>query len=797
MRILDKKLLRGIARSKGQALAATMVILCGAASYICMASAHRDLKDTRDAYYKTCRFADFTIHLERAPMTAMTRLYDIPGVREVRGRIVEDAKIFVKGTDESKIGRIVSMPDLRRPVINDISIESGNYFLEGTRNEVIVNDPFVKANGLKVGDTIEALIDEKKHKLRIVGTALSPEYVYMIRNPQEIIPDPKKFGILWVPQSFAEMAFDMNGACNNIVGLVDAQIDSDEERGPLDAILDSAEKTLKPYGVFASIKRGDQISHRFLSDEITGLEVGAKIVPTIFMGVAAFILMVLLNRMVRHERTQIGLLKAYGYSNFSISFHYLKYALIMAALACVGGFAFGQWMANGLLGIYVDFYKFPLLKSSIHFDVVLKSAIIATLSAVAGATSAASRASAIRPAESMRPPTPRSAHRTLLERIPALWRSTSFVWKMVLRNVARYRLRASFSVLGVMISSGLLLIGFFGSDSVDYMLDFQFSNSRLEDIKLMLTTERGKDAIHEIQRLEHVRHAEASLVYPFEITSQWHKKRSVVTGVVPGSRLSRLFDEEGRTVNVEGMGLIVSDKLAEMLAVEPGSRVILKPLQGRVTKEVEVTVRKVVRQYLGSGAYMDHRLLSRILDEPFVMNAALLVIEPGTEKLVESELKDVPGIAEVDLKEEALNALRSTLAESMNISNAFLCFFSGVIAFAVIYNTTIVSLMERRRELASLRVMGFTKAEVGRIMYYENFLLSFFGILLGMPFGVALCKVLVNAYDTELYRLPFHIEGSTFATSILLTIGFVTLANLSVAHRVAKLDLIEVLKLRE
>ncbi len=788
--VLHRKLLRTIFRSWGQSLAVIAVVVCGSACYITIYSAYLNLRLTRDTYYAQCHFADFEIMLERAPAAAVFKIAEIPGVRHARARIVRDVNVDIEGVDEPRIGRIVSMPNPRAPVLHDIVVTEGRYFEPGAQSEVIVNDRFAEANGLQLGDRIHVSMEDKKYPLRIVGLGLSAEYVYMIRNVQELVPSPERFGILWVPTDFAETALDMRAACNNILG----DVDRPEE---LDLILDQAEKLLKPFGVFAKVKREDQISNRFLSDEIHGLGVSARIIPTLFLGVAALILLVLLNRMVRMERTQIGLLKAYGYSDWTVAFHYVEYALILAVAGCLGGFALGARLSVGILRLYVDFYQFPLLEFRVYPDVLTWAMGLSIGFAVAGATFAAVRAARIHPAESMRPEAPRFAHRIWLERFPRLWRAVGFTWKMILRNIGRNAFRASLNIFGVAVSTGLLIMGFFTMDAMYYGMEYQFNEVQREDVKISFQGERGRDALYDMQRFRHVRYAEPLLEYPFEVRAGWRKKDIIVIGLPQEAQLLKLMTFRRGEISIPERGVILGDYLAGELGVVPGDRILMKPLMGRVTREREVVVHGITEQFLGTTAYMDLHALSRILDEPFAMNAALLRIEKGAEQAVNRAFKDIAGIASVGFREKAYQSLLDTLAESMRIMNVTLLAFAGVIAFSIIYNVTSVSLAERQRELASLRVLGFTAGETGSILYYENFLLGVIGMAFGIPVGMFLSRLLVRAYESDLYRLPFHIDQTTYVISIALTTGFVALANWAVRRKIHGLDLVEVLKERE
>ena len=790
LKVLNRKLFRTLWKTRGQALAIAAVIMGGAAAYIAVNSVHRNLTLTRDTYYSQYRFADFEIMLERAPQTAVFKLETVPGVRRVRGRITDEVNVDVEGEDEPRIGKIVSMPDRRLHVLNDIHISRGRYFEPNAQDEVVLSERFALENGLDLGDRIGVTVNNKKYSLRIVGLGLSPEYVYMIRNIQELIPSPERFGVLWVPEAFAETALSMRSAYNNIIGTA-------ESEDALDEILDKAEEILDPYGVFVKIKKENQISNRFLSDEIRGLEVSAKIFPTIFLAIASLILLVLLNRMVRKERTEIGLLKAYGYSNFSVAGYYIKYALVLGLLGCSMGYVLAKVIAGWIIGVYVNIYQFPLLEQRDYPDILVRAFGLTVIFAVLGAVMAAWQAANIDPAESMRAEAPKSATRTLIERITIIWRNLSFTWKMIVRNVSRNRFRAGLSVFGVTVSSAILIMGYFSIDALDYMLEFQFRDSQREDVKVSFPIERGKNALHEAARFPFVRAAEPMLQYPFEIRSKWRKKDTVVVGLPPNSTMMKLIDDRRQPVEIGEHGLVMSMRLARDLDVVPGDTVTLKPLQGRVTDETDVTVSKVVKQYLGTSGYMNLSELSRVVDQAYAVNTVLLRTEEGKESALNKALKDVPGVSSIEIKEVSYQNLKNTLAENMSVMNFMLVIFAGIISFAVIYNVTTVALTERQRELASLRVLGFSASEVGRIVYLENFLLAGIGLVLGFPVGMGICKLLVRAYDTELYRLPYHLEERTFLITAGMITVFVLISNFAVRHKLLNLDMVEVLKARE
>ena len=790
MRTLDKKMLRTMWRHRSQILAAMAVVTCGTACFICLASLHEDLKLTRDTYYAQNRFADFEIRLERAPTSTLYELEEIPGVRQVRGRIVEDVKLDVEGVSEARMGRIVSVPDTGGGFLNGVVIRSGNYFESGAQNEVILSEQFAQANNLVVGDHIKATIDGKKHTLKIIGLGLSPEYVYTIRNVQELVPSPDRFGILWVTRDFAEFALSMEGACNSIIGSVQSE-------DQLDAILIAAENHLDTYGIFAKTKRKDQLSNLILSDEIRNLGVVSRVIPTVFLGISALVILILLNRMVRNERTQIGLMKAYGYSSLSIATHYLKFALVISATGCILGFVVGQYFAGQMIEMYVQFFSFPILQSRIYPNILSQAMGISIIFSLIGAMSAAYRAAKIHPAESMRPEAPPIGHRIFLERIEPLWQRLGFTWKMITRNITRHKFRSGINVFGVMISTALLIIGFFSIDGIDYLMEFEYEKMQRQDVRVSFYLERGKEALYDAKRFEHVDYAEPMLQYPFTLTNDWRTRDVLIVGLQRHSRLQRLLDTEERTVDIGESGLVLSKKLAEMMSLNVGDRVKIKPMIGRVTDEKVVRVSKIIQQYFGASGYMNIEALSRVLNESYAMNSVLLATAPGKAKFMNDELEDIPAVSSIEVKEDSIRNMNETIQMNMKVTSFVTVLFAGIISFSIIYNITSVSLAERERELASLRVMGFSREEVGRILYHENIALGVVGLVLGLPLGIAISKALVTAFDTEMIRLPYHLEPRTFIISITLTLFFVLVSNLAIRRKIHHLDLVETLKERE
>lgn len=791
MKVLHRKLWRDLWQSKGQVLAVLAVITCGIAVYVAFLSSYYNLILSRDAYYAQYRFHDFSIQLEKAPQTAVLRIKELPGVRDARGRIVKDVNLALEGRDDNKVGRLISLPRTASQPIDGVHLVSGRLLSEQV-DECLVNDAFLQANQLSLGDRLQVTVNGRRQSLKIVGTVYSPEYIYAIRNAAEMFPNPEKFGLIWVQTEWAESRLDLQNAINEIVAEV-----YDPEA--LDALLDQADKRLKSYGIHAKVKREQQLSHWYFNSEIEGLEVSATVTPAIFLMIAALILVILLTRMVRRERPQIGLLKAYGYSTLQLAAHYLKFAGLIGALGGLLGFVFGQWMGSGMIQLYVSFYTLPVLRYQFYPGLLLNAMAISMGCAMAAALLVVRTVAGISPATAMRAESPRSAHKTWLEHLPWLWQRLSFTHKIIFRNMARYPLRSGFTVLGVMLSTVIVLMGYFSGDAVQYMLEHQFEKVQREDLRVAFYLERGSAALNEARRWPHVRRVEPLLNYPFELRKGWRKKEVLVMGLPDQMQLFQLLDTENQPVRLRGNGLTLLDITARELGVTVGDTLTLKPLV-RFEREREVQVEAIVRQYIGGGAYMRLEALSRLLGESQAFSTLLIQTDspdPAQTQALQAVLKEIPAVASVEVKQDSLDNFNQTIGESMGLSMFFLSFFAGIIAISVIYNATAINITERSREMASLQVLGYTPREVGRMVFNENLYLSLLGLLLGLPMGTWMCMALTQAYTTDVFRFPFYLSPRTYVITSLTILCYVLVTNFLSRQRIRRLDLVDVLKSRE
>jgi putative ABC transport system permease protein len=787
VRALQRKLWRDLWHLRGQVTAIGLVVACGVATVVTTRTAYDSLVVSRAAYYGQYRFADVFASLKRAPEGLAREIERIPGVAAVRTRIVFDVTLDVPGLHEPATGRLVSIPERRVPILNDLHLRSGRWIEPGRRDEVLVSEAFARANGLREGDAFGAVLNGRWQKLRIAGIALTPEYVYEIRGT-DLFPDNKRFGVMWMSRDAMGPAFEMDGAFNDVVLSLAPGASEAEVIAQLDRLLER-------WGGLGAIGRHDQISNRFLSDEIAQNRITGTVVPAIFLGVAAFLLNVVLRRLVATQRDQIAVLKAFGYSSASVAGHYLALALVAVAGGALLGSALGLWWGKAIHRMYMDFYRFAVWGFEAGPRTFALAIGVAGVAAFVGALGAVRAAVALPPAEAMRPEAPARFRAGAIERV-GLRHLLSPAARMLVRNLARRPGRAALSVLAMALAVGLLVVGRFFIDSVTALTDIQFRIVQRDDATLAFYEPLPERARYDVEHLPGVLRAEPWRAVPVRLRFEHRTKRTAVFGIEPGTELRRLVDADLVEVPLPQSGLVLTQRLGDILGVRVGDEVTIEVLEGDRAKR-RARVAGFVDELIGLSAYMDARALAALLREGRSVSGAWLRVDASREVDLYAELEQTPAVASVMLKGVLLRSFDETVARSMGVFNTVLVSFACVIAFAMVYNAARIALSERARELSSLRVLGFTQAEVTWLLLGEQAILTLASIPLGLVIGYLVSAWIVGAYQWELFRLPFVVDARTAAFAILVTVLAAVGSGLVVGRRIARLDLVAVLKTRE
>ncbi|MCA9198080.1 MAG: FtsX-like permease family protein [Planctomycetales bacterium] len=787
IRAIDRKLLRDLSHTKGQALAISLVISCGVAMFIMSLSTLESLRITRQRYYDNYAFAHVFARLKRAPESLRERIAEIPDVASVTTRVVQDVTLDIPSLPEPAVGRLISLPPRRNEGLNRIFLREGRYVERNRGGEVLVGESFAKAHDLHPGDSVLAIMNGRKQSLKIVGVALSPEYILQIREG-ELLPDEKRFGIFWMDQEELAAVFDMDGAFNDVTMRL-LRGASEQE------VLDRLDDLIEPYGGVGSYGRDQQLSHRYLSDEMSQLRTMGMIAPMIFLSVAAFLLNVVMSRQIRVQREQIAALKAFGYNKYEVGWHYLKLVLLISAIGMVLGVVFGVQLGRNLTVMYTRFYKFPVFQFFLDWRIVISSVFVSGMAAALGTFASVRSAIRLPPAEAMRPEPPANYRPTLAER-SGLGFLLSPAGRMIMRNLERQPLKSFLSCLGIAMAVSVLILGAFMEDSLDYIIHFQFFLSQRYDMNVALIEPSSPETIHEIRHLPGVVHCEPYRAVATKMRFGPIERRVGIMGLAEDSDLFRLINEREAPVAMPPDGLMLSSKLAELLGAKLNDRITVEVQEGdREVRLVPVTA--LVTEFGGTNAYMSAPALHRLLQETDTISGAFLTIDQNRSEPLYRKLKNTPRVASVSVKDAALQSFHDTIAENLSSMRAFNIMFACVIAFGVVYNNARISVAERSRELATLRVIGFTRSEISRILLGEMAIITALAIPLGMLMGYGFGWYMTQGLDTEVYRIPLVINPTTYAFAACVVILATIISSIGVRRQLYNLDLVAVLKTKE
>ncbi len=787
MRALDLKLFRDLWHIRGQAIAIAVVIACGVSTVVMSFGTLSSLQLTRDAYYERQRFAEVFASLKRAPNPLAEDIARIEGVKRVHTRIVKFATLDVEGMEEPITGQLISLPGNGRSALNEIVLRQGRLPDPDRPDEIVLGEPFADAHKLRPGGHIVATINGHKRQLDIVGIALSPEYIYAI-GPGALMPDDERFGIIWMGREAMAASYDLDAAFNDVSLTL-------MRSANVEAVIDRLDGLLGPYGGVGAYPREDQISNAFITNEMEQLKGMGSIVPPIFLGVAAFLLNVVITRIIATEREQIGLLKAFGYSDFAVGILYLKLVMLVTVVGIAFGFLAGAWFGRAVTEIYTDFFRFPVLYFHLELKVFAAAGTVSLLATGLGALSAIRKVINMPPAVAMQPAPPTTYRRGILTAVGAAQR-LSQPTLMILRHIGRWPLRTGLTTLGIALSVAILIASLFFFDSVEHLVDTFFHHGQRQDATVVFNEPRTTRSLHEIRGLPGVIAAEPFRAVAAKLRLGIRSERASITGLDENTVMNRVLDIDLEAVSLPKTGLVLSTKMAELLGARRGDRVTVEALEGR-RPVVEVPVTAVIEEYIAAPAYMHRLALNRLMGEGRLVSGAYIQVDASRAKDLYRQLKDTPAVAGVTLQTAALATFRKTMAETLDIMMSFYVMFGGLIAVGVVYNSARVSLSERGRELASLRVLGFTRGEVSYILLGELAILTLASLPFGCFIGLGLAHVIVTNLDTELFRLPLVIEPATYALAITTVLVASVVSGLIVRRRIDSFDLIAVLKTRE
>lgn len=788
MGALNIKLFRDLYRLWAQALAVALVMACGVATLILAIGVHRSLEETRSAYYERYRFGDIFASAVRAPMSVAATIAEIDGVAAAEPRIVQPVLLDIVGMREPATGQLISLPADGHIGVNGLFLSQGRLPEAGRSNEAVVSALFAKAHGFTPGATLSATVGGSKIRLTIVGIVYSPEFVYAL-GPGEMMPDDRRFGVFWLPEETIAALSDLEGAFNSIALRI--MPGASEDR-----IIERLDQTLAPYGGTGAIARKDQQSEAFLDGELDQLGGMARTIPPVFLLISAFLINIIMSRLIALEREQIGLLKALGYGRLSVVGHYLKLVLMIAALGILVGFAAGTWLGHELTVLYSAFFSFPFLIFRTSPDIYFIAAGVTVVAAVFGGLQAIRTAFSLPAAVAMRPPAPIVYRQLFKNGFLARLKFFSQLTIMAIRHLIRHPLRSFLTAIGVSFSVALLVLVLSMMSSVDFMIDAVYSRTDRQDATLSFASARPPAALASVAKLPGVMRAEPFLAAPVRLTHGQYSRQLAIVGKPPVADLSRVVDLELDPVRLPEVGLALGDRVAEILRARRGDVLEVEFLDG-LRRTVEVPVTDIIQSYLGLSVYMDIDALARIAGTgPRIAGAHVLIDNDRLDDLYRA-VKETPKIAGITLQTVARQRFQDTMQESIVIMLMVYVTLSVIIAFGVVYNSARIQLSERARELATLRVLGFGRGEVSNVLFIEIGAIVALAQPIGWLVGAFSAYGILNSLATDFVRIPVAYESSAFAYASLVVIAAALVSALIVRQRVDRLDLVRVLKSHE
>ncbi len=786
MRALDRKLLRDLWHSRTQVITTGLILGAAVATFVSISGTYRSLERSRDRYYAEYEFPHLFAALRRAPEAVADRLRAIPGVARVDTRIVAAARLDVPGVDEPLAGRLISLRGGPRPTLAGLHLVAGRPVDASHPDEALISDVFARAQKLDPGDHLGAIVNGRRRDLLVVGVVLSPEYIFTISSTG--MTDDKQFGLLWLGRDALASMTGGAGSFNDVtMRLGPGAREAD--------VIAAVDRELARWGGVGAIGRKDQLSNRVVNDELRQLATIANRIPLMFLLVGVFVLHVIISRMVRAQREQIASLRALGYTRRRIATHYLEFVAAIVIVGVVSGVAFGEWFGRWFTGVYTQFFRLPVLEYSMGAGVLAAGVGVSLVAAIGGVLTALWRGVSTPPAEAMRPPMPATYRRGLLSRagVPRLLRHTG---RMVLRELERRPMRVLLSALGLSLGIGICIVGRFSWDSFERMIDVQFGIAQPADVTVTFVEPVPERATAEVARLPGVLAAEPVRIVPVRIRHRQHEREVALTGLEPAGALRRVIDRDGRPIGLPEDGLLLTDKLAEVLEVRPGDLVDVELLEGdRSTRRLPVA--GTAREGLGLSAYMRRAALDRALGQEPAVSAVFAEVDPRYQRSFSTAVVDLPGVASTTWRTTVLRAFSTQAEQITGTMTVVLVIIGAVITIGVVYNHARVALSERGRDLATLRVLGFTRREVAGILFGELAV----HVLVALPLGLLVGRVMVQAImagvDPEQYRLPIVISPATYAIALGTMLAASAASGWFVRRKLDRLDLLDALKARD
>lgn len=813
--MLLKKMLRDIWSNKGSYIACLVIVIIGLIVFTSFSILSDNLDLSKNTFYTEQNFADGFVELKSMPMANVDSLKDIDGIKNINGRVVKEVRVNDEDKDEAVYLDLVFFEMESEHRINDVKVLQGSDldgdFGDGSLNTALDNQ-FFEVNNLNLADQVEVIAGGRIRELNIKSVGMSPEFTYPLRSESDMFPNPEQYGIAFLSYDDVSQVFpDMTNRINSLVFTL-------KEDANYDLVEESLEEELRQYGLKSVYPRAEQTSHLMLSEEVEMLGRVSTAMPLMFLGIASIIIYIMLKRLVEQQRGQIGILKAFGYTNSEVMIHYISYALFVGVVGGFLGGILGIIYSIPLTALLMEFFNVPEVYERFSLYYLFLGIILSTgVFALAG-FQGCKHVLKLKPAEAMRPPAPVFTGKALLEKINFFWNLLTIQGKMAVRNLSRNKSRSLFMFIGITLSCSVVALTWSLNDMVDKLTLRQFEEVETYDARINLANPVNREtAMRELENIDEISRIEPMSEIPATLSNKWHSEDVLILGLINNPTLYNIMDWEDRRVIPEEREVILSERLADKLDVNVGSTIELespfirggRPQDG-IFETKEITVTKIIPQYLGMNAYMNINFMDKILNQgsiatTFLINVSsdnLDSISTGNTREDKSiislrdKYRESDVVTGIDSRWERIRQTKELLETFGSVIYLYVM-IGVVICFAIIYSSSFIILSERSRELASMRVLGMTSNEVFSVITFEQWFVSIFGIIAGIPLAKFMQWALSDELSTDYYIIPSDISMTSLFVAVMLTIISVWIAQRFALKKVENLSLVEVLKSRE
>lgn len=785
--MLLRKMIRDMLENKLAYLACIIVMAMGLMTYSSMSIVMENLLYAKDTFYQNYQMADAFSQVQSYPKNQLDEFEKVEGIEKAEGVLKQDVRIYNTERNMSAYLRVNSYDTKKTERLNDVLLQEGYPLLEDEYS-IWVGEKYFKANHLKINDEIQLIIAGKVYTFRVVGSVVSPEYVYTTRNQTDMFPDPQNFDIAYISDSLFENLTGKKG----VVTHISFQL---KEGVKYDDIKPTLESKLKPYGLVSLVPLKDQTSNFMLTGELDQLVKASKSMPFLFLGISSFILYIMLKRLTEMQRGQIGILKAMGYSGLEILFHYMGYALFIGFLGGVLGGVLGTWLSVYFTDMYKTFFSFPIIRNAHTYQYSFYGMLISLCFSGFAGFQGAKKILKLTPSMAMSPEAPKEAKKSYLEQVGIIWNSLTMQGRMAVRNLSRSKGRSLFTVLGITFSFSLMVVAWSYNDLIDVMMLDQFTEVQLYDMKVsFLNIQPSREAKQFLLGIEGVEYAESLIELPVQLQHEGKEKTTVIIGLSKETQLYRVLDKEKREVDLNKPGLYLSENLATQMKAEIGD--ILRAENPISEEHLLLELVGIIPQYIGSNGYANISYLEEKTGLQNLSTTMYLKVREENREKVRTELESSPYVGVIESPLESRIKIEDLL-DSFGYMNYVMALISVVVGFAIVYNSSVISLSERQREFASLRVLGMSVEEVLQIVTFEQWILGVTSVAIGIPLSIGMMEGMAISYQTDAYSFPAIIGQNAFLLSVVGMSVFILLSQMNVKRKIKKLDIVEVLKERE